>query len=172
MRSAIVAVLLVALSACGGSEEPAANLTNETAQNVVVPETGPVIGGVDLSRPVRGYGTEPYWVLDLTPGTIYFTDRSALSDEPEQFYFVAPDATATTAVYRTQDTDGTAVVITLTAAQCRTAGGRDMVPLAVEIRRGDEVLRGCADQAPGELELDIGGNVTVENASDIADITQ
>ncbi|MBA15619.1 MAG: hypothetical protein CMN73_04605 [Sphingomonas sp.] len=162
MRSICIAGLLVALTACGEGEPPE-NLTNEAAQNVVVPETGPVIGGVDLSQPVRAWGTEPYWTLDLLPGTIYFSDRSALSEEPDQFYYVAPDATAATAVYRTQDIAGASVVITLTAARCQTGGNADLVPLAVEIRRGDQVLRGCADQAPGEIDL--GDNVSEENAS-------
>ena len=44
------------------------------------PETSAELGGVDLSRPVRVLGTEPFWSVEITPDALIYTRM----DQPEQ----------------------------------------------------------------------------------------
>ena len=57
-----VAVSLSALmlAACGQAETPVAPAVVETPAPTMV-------GGVDLSQPLRAIGTEPFWGVEITP---------------------------------------------------------------------------------------------------------
>jgi uncharacterized membrane protein len=133
----------LALGACGS--EPA---QENAAANITAAPTPPpslMFGKVDLLKHVRAFGTEPYWIVDLAPGTIEFTDFSAEKPEPQPFYYVPPAIADGTARYTTRNRAGDAVVLTLTAEPCLEAGEEeDTQPLTAELRIGARTLRGCA----------------------------
>ena len=52
----LAAAAVLCLAAC--SSEP------ETPTDPASPEPGQILAGVDLSRPVRLLGTEPFWGID------------------------------------------------------------------------------------------------------------
>lgn len=143
MRYAIAVPLLLGLCGCGG--EPAANAVAKA------PRPQMMLGAVDLLKPIRAVGTEPYWTLDMAPGDIIFTDFAAADPQPEPFYAVAPAIAGDTATYTTKNVAGTAVVLALTLDACTSTGEAGTTePLAVELRIGARVLRGCAGPRPPE----------------------
>jgi uncharacterized membrane protein len=134
MRQAGVALILLA-AACQPADEPAA-----TAE---APATaGVVIGGVDLSKPARALGTEPFWGVEIRPDEIVFTGV----DRPD---LRAPHAGARlvgmSAVIAASDAAGLTLTITLKPAQCSDGMSDWVYPLAAEVKLGDETLTGCAD---------------------------
>lgn len=126
--------LMVVLAGCGSSETPA----NLTAKKKVELRGGPMLGRVDLSKPVEAAGVRPFWRMGIAPGRITFTDRSggALTD----FYPVTPQVSGDRAVYSTQTSEGERVTLTLSLVPC----GEEKQPLTAELIIGTRRLTGCA----------------------------
>ncbi|WP_436828137.1 hypothetical protein [Sphingomonas sp. DT-207] len=128
--------LMVALAGCGSSETTA----NPTEKKKVELRGGPMLGQIDLAKPVEAGGARPFWRMGIAPGRITFTDRSgrALTD----FYPVTPQVSGDRAIYSTQTPEGERVTLTLSLVPC----GEEKQALTAELIIGTRRLAGCADQ--------------------------
>lgn len=99
------------------------------------------IGGVDLSKPMRALGTEPFWGIEMSPSELVFTGV----DRPE---FRAPNPGAriegAIAVIAARDPQGLALTIRLKPAKCSDGMSDWVYPLEAEVTLGPETLKGCA----------------------------
>lgn len=140
MRMLALSAVLIGVAAC----QPAADAPADTAtsSDVIAPEPAPapapvVIGGVDLSTQVRVSGTEPFWGVDMTPGTLVFTgvDRAELR-------LANPGAVmqGEAAVIAAEG-----LTITLKPATCSDGMSDRVYPLEAEVMLGTELLKGCAN---------------------------
>ena len=162
MRRMMMIGLLV-LAGCSGQQEPAPNATTENIAYIGVEPAGPPpqLGKLDLTQPLRAFGTEPGWVVDVTPGVITYTDYSAEDPKPETFPPAVPTGADGKAVWRTRNSAGEAVVLTLTLKDCLEAGEDDMtVPLTAEFKIGKITRTGCAGPRPeGEAGMEDGNSI-------------
>ena len=162
MREKILMIGLLALTGCSGQQEPARNTTvDNIAYSGVEPDgPPPQLGKLDLTQPLRAFGTEPGWVVDVTPGVITYTDYSAENPQPETFPPATPTGADGKAVWRTRNSAGEAVVLTLTLKDCLEAGEEDMtVPLTAEFTIGKTTRSGCAGPKPeDEADTDLGNS--------------
>lgn len=140
MRPLLTMGLALTLAGCGGGEEVANNIAAPT------PTPGPMLGGVDLDKPIRATGSAPYWAIYIAPGTIAFADAPATN--PTDFYPISPKLAGDTARFETQTPEAEPVTITLTAKAC--AAGKETLPLGAEVRIGSRTLKGCA--GPGAYD--------------------
>jgi uncharacterized membrane protein len=136
MRRLVIAGLALALAGCGGGEEVA----NNSAAPTPTPTPGPMLGGLDLNKPLRAAGTGPDWVIHIAPGTITFADKADAA--PMDLYPVSPKLAGDTASFETQTPHAEPVTIKLTDKAC--AAGKEQLPLTAEARIGGRVLKGCA----------------------------
>lgn len=136
MRRLVTAGLALALAGCGGGEEVA----NNSAAPSPTPTPGPMLGGVDLDKPIRVSGAGPRWAIYLAPGAITYTETPRAT--PVDFYPASPKLAGDAARFATQTPQGAPVAITLTAKAC--AASDSQLPLTAEVRIGSRVLKGCA----------------------------
>ncbi|MGZ9100675.1 MAG: COG3650 family protein [Brevundimonas sp.] len=135
MRIAVAALSLVILSACSQEVE-----APEPAP-APAPEPAPVLAGVDLGRPVRALGTEPFWGVDLTGTELVY----AGADRPEQRApQPRPLIQGTTATFEAVTSAGTSISVMLAATECSDGMSDRTYPLSAVVRVGDETLTGCA----------------------------
>lgn len=142
MRRLLTMGLALALAGCGGGEEVA----NNSAAPTPTPTPGPMLGGVDLDKPIRATGSAPYWAIYIAPGTIAFADAPAA--HPTDFYPISPKLAGDTVRFETQTPEAEPVTITLIAKAC--AAGKETLPLGAEVRIGNRTLKGCA--GPGAYD--------------------
>lgn len=134
MRMIALTAILMSVAAC----QPAADTA--AAPDVIAPEPAPapvVIGGVDLSTQVRVSGTEPFWGIDMTPGTLVFTgvDRAELRLANPGVVMQGGSAVIA----------AEGLTIALRPATC-SDGMSDLVyRLEAEVVLGAEQLKGCAE---------------------------
>jgi uncharacterized membrane protein len=140
MRHVLSLGFLLALAGCGG-EEPG----NNSTAPAIKPVPKPMLGKVDLNKPVRASGTGPYWAIHIAPGTIAYSDTPEMTDLTD-FYPVSPKLADGRAVFETKTPEAEAVTIILTAQAC--TAGKQALPLTAEVRIGGRTLRGCAGPAP------------------------
>ena len=99
------------------------------------------LGGVDLTKPMRALGTEPFWGIEISPAELVFTGV----DRPE---FHAPNPGAwiegEIAVIKARDPQGLALTIKLTPTKCSDGMSDWVYPLEAEVQLGAETLKGCA----------------------------
>jgi len=100
-----------------------------------------MLAGIDLGKPMRALGTEPFWGIDIGPDEIVFTGV----DRPE---FRAPNPGArlqgAVAIIAAKDKAGAELVITLRPDTCSDGMSDFVYPLGAEVALGGEVLTGCA----------------------------
>lgn len=143
-----VPAMLLALVACSPAEEP------------VPPETptepAPVLGGVDLAKPVRAVGTEPFWSVELT-GTemVYTTPESPEQKAPQPH----PVVQGTTATYEAATADGTEIKVTLVTTECSDGMSDRTYPLTAMVKIGDRDLTGCAASSAAVMSTGESGPV-------------
>jgi uncharacterized membrane protein len=108
------------------------------------PEAAATLAGVDLGRPVRALGTEPFWSVEITPDTIVYTRM----DQPTQR---APNRGATVqgtmATYATSTDLNQALNVVLIATECSDGMSDRTYPLTARVEIADDTLSGCADAA-------------------------
>lgn len=154
----IATTLLMLLAGCGGSD-----LGPDQGENIVLgPEalqpksTATSLGGVDFTKPVRAFGTEPFWALDIAPGKIRFEDFQIKDGEAVDLAPHAPMVSGNVAVIETRAPDGEAVTITLSGESCLEVGTEsNILPLKASVKIGARTLTGCAGQKlpdPGSPE--------------------
>lgn len=139
--AAIVPAILMSVAACQPAAETPVD-SGEATPEAVVPEPAPapppvVVGGVDLSTQVRVSGTEPFWGVDMTPGTLVFSgvDRAELR-VPNPGAVMEGDAAVIAA-------EG--LTITLKPATCSDGMSDRVYRLEAEVMLGAERLKGCAE---------------------------
>jgi uncharacterized membrane protein len=110
-------------------------------ESAPLPETAPVLAGVDLGKPVRALGTEPFWSVEITPDALIYTRV----DQPMQR---APNRGATVqgtvATYVTTTDLNEALNVVLIATECSDGMSDRTYPLTVKVEIGDDELSGCA----------------------------
>ena len=132
MRRLFAALSVLALAACSPAEAP--------APPPAAPEPAPVLGGVDLAKPVRALGTEPFWSVELTGTEMVYT-----TPEPPGQRAPQPDPVVqgTTATWEAETADGTALRVTLIATECSDGMSDRLYPLTARVELGEETLNGC-----------------------------
>ncbi|CAN5270708.1 membrane protein [soil metagenome] len=137
MRPVILcsALALAALSACSKTEKAPAVPSAPAAS------TPTSLGGVDLTKPVRAIGTEPFWSVDITSDAVTYV---GLDNQPRRAANPQPVIQGTTATYTTEDDDGTAMIVTLIATECSDGMSDRTYPLTARIQLGEVKLNGCA----------------------------
>jgi uncharacterized membrane protein len=135
MRPILLSALAaLVVSACSPDIEKPAGRTAETGP-------APVLAGVDLARPVRVLGNEPFWAVEMTGADLVYSGP----DRPEQRApQPAPALQGTVATWEATTSIGTSLKITLTATDCSDGMSDRTYPLSAIVKVGDETLTGCA----------------------------
>jgi uncharacterized membrane protein len=144
MRLLLIAGLALALGGCGGGEDVTNNSAAPTPKPTPTP--GPMLGGVNLDKPLRASGSAPRWAIYVAPGTIAYS--GAPDATPTDFYPISPKLAGDTARFDTRTPEGAPVTILFTARAC--AAGKAQLPLTAEVRIGNRTLKGCA--GPGAYD--------------------
>jgi uncharacterized membrane protein len=156
MRLVLAALSVLALAAC--SREP------ETPAPGPAPEPAPTLAGVDLTRPVRALGTEPFWGVDLTGTEIVYSG----ADRPEQRApQPKPVLQGTTATFEAVTSAGNPISVMLAATECSDGMSDRTYPLSAIVRIGGETLTGCAASVAAIMSTGESGPV-VEKAQPAA----
>lgn len=133
MRLTVLAVSALILSACSRDEEP--------APAPPAPGPAPVLAGVDLSKPVRALGTEPFWAVELTgPEMVYSGVDRAEQRAPQPKAVIQ----GTMATFEGVTGAGASLSVMLAATECSDGMSDRTYPLSAIVRIGDETLTGCA----------------------------
>ncbi len=148
MRPLFAALAVLVLTACSPAEEP--------APPPEAPEPAPVLGGVDLARPVRALGTEPFWSVELTGTEMVYT-----TPEPPEQRAPQPNplVQGTTATWEAETADGTALSVTLIATECSDGMSDRTYPLTAMVKLGEQELTGCAASTAAVLSTGESGPV-------------
>ena len=80
MRPIAPALTAAVLTLVGGCYDR----KDQTPEAAPPPEPAPVLAGVDLGKPVRALGTEPFWSVEITPDGLVYTRV----DQPAQHAIV------------------------------------------------------------------------------------
>ena len=134
MRLPLLALASLALAACSNSGET-------PAPEAPPPAAPAVLGGVDLGQPVRAIGTEPFWAVEIAPGTLTY---SAVDNPGFSVNNPGPTLQGTTAVYAAAGADGATLVVTLIATECSDGMSDRVYPLTARVELGSQTLNGCA----------------------------
>ena len=144
MRLATLALLapFAVLAACSEPEAPPAEPT---------PPPSVILGGVDLSQPLRAIGTEPGWGIGITSTELKYEGQ----DRPLQTATnPGPVVQGTTAVFTAMTDKNNALVVTLIDTDCSDGMSDRLYPLTARVEIGGETLSGCAI---GQAALDAMG---------------
>lgn len=128
------ALAVLAVAACS----PPAEAPKEPEP---APQAPPVLAGVDLTKPLRAIGTEPFWAVELTGSEMVYSG----ADRPEQRAPQNPPSVqGTMAVWESTTSAGNPLTVTLTATDCSDGMSNRTYPLTAMVRIGGETLMGCA----------------------------
>ncbi|NJC40676.1 putative membrane protein [Brevundimonas alba] len=131
---ALTAAAIFALSACSPPAEA-------PAQPDPAPAQPPVLAGVDLTKPLRAVGTEPFWAVELTGSELVYSGV----DRPEQRAPQKPPVVqGTMAVWESNTGAGNPIKVTLTATDCSDGMSDRSYPLTAMVEISGEMLMGCA----------------------------
>ena len=99
------------------------------------------LGGVDLSRPLRALGTEPFWGIEVSLDEIVFTgvDRADFRAPGPVLRLAGAGA-----VFTAKDAKGAELTLTLKPDKCSDGMSDWVYPLSAEVKVGGETLSGCA----------------------------
>jgi uncharacterized membrane protein len=110
-------------------------------QPAPAPETAAILAGVDLGKPVRVLGTEPFWGIDITHDALVYTRV----DQAEQR---APNrgvtVQGTVATFTTTTNLNEPLNVALMATECSDGMSDRTYPLTARVEIGDQTLNGCA----------------------------
>lgn len=135
---------LAALIAAGLSVAGCYDREDNAPQPAPQPTTAAMLGDVDLSRPVRAVGTEPFWGVEITPDALVYTRL----DQPDQR---APNrgvtVQGTVATFTTTTNLNRPLNVSLIATECSDGMSDRTYPLTARVQIGDQTLTGCAASA-------------------------
>lgn len=157
MRLLLTMGLALVLAGCGGGEDSDTGAAaSPTPRALPTPKPGPMLGGVDLNRPIRATGAAPYWAIYIAPGTITYADAPKAT--PIDFYPASTKRADNIARIETQTPKGEPVTITLSPKAC--TAGKEQLPLTAEARIGARTLHGCAGRGAYDWEARIAPSAT------------
>lgn len=118
----MLAVLVLGVAAC----QPAPALTT--------------LAGVDLAKPTRALGTEPFWGIEVSLDEIVFTgvDRADFRASGPVLRMAGAGA-----VFTAKDASGAELTLTLKPDKCSDGMSDWVYPLSAEVKFGGETLTGC-----------------------------
>lgn len=150
MRACVLTALAgLALAACSPAADPP-----EAPEPA--PGPAPVLAGVDLTRPLRVGGNEPFWAIEMTGSEMIY----AGADRPGQRAPQPPPVMqGTMAVWESTTTAGNPLKVTLTATDCSDGMSDRTYPLTAMVEIGGEPLLGCAATASAHRSTGEGGRV-------------
>ena len=130
----LTALAALTLAACSPSTEGPETPEPE-------PAPAPMLAGVDLTRPLRALGTEPFWAVELTGAELVYSGV----DRPEQRAPQGqPTMQGTMAIWEATTGAGEPLKVTLMATDCSDGMSDRTWPLTAMVQIGDETLMGCA----------------------------
>lgn len=154
---ALAAASVLVLSACSqGNETP--------APAAETPEPAAVLGGVDLTRPVRALGTEPFWGLEFTGTEMVWSTPEPPEQRARQ---PKPLLQGTVAIFETSTAGGVPLKATLSATECSDGMSDRTYPLTAIVEIGGETRTGCAASSAAIMSSGESGPV-VEKAAPAA----
>lgn len=119
----------------------------------------PVLAGVDLTRPLRVGGNEPFWAVEMTGSEMVYSGV----DRPEQRAPQTPPVVqGTMAVWESTTTAGNPLKVTLTATDCSDGMSDRTYPLTAMVEIGGELLMGCAATRSATMSTGESGRVVDE----------
>lgn len=148
MRPVPAVLAVLALAACSPADQP--DLPDAPSEPALV------LGGVDLAKPVRALGTEPFWSVELTGTEMVYT-----SPEPPEQRAPQPNPVVqgTTATWEAETAAGTALNVTLVATECSDGMSDRTYPLTAMVKIGDLELTGCAASSAAVMSTGESGPV-------------
>ena len=98
-------------------------------------------GPVDFDQPINAVGTEPFWAVEIRPGSLSLSgpDRETLT-APNG----GPRIEGPTAVWEAVGPDGAPLKVSLTTETCSDGMSDLAYPLRARIETTSEMLNGCA----------------------------
>ena len=108
------------------------------------PETAAMLGEVDLGKPVRALGTEPFWSVDITRDALVYT---RVDQAPQRAPNHGATVQGTVATYATSTDLQQALNVMLIATECSDGMSDRTYPLTARVEIGQDTLSGCADAA-------------------------
>ena len=133
----LAAVAALSLTACYDRNDA-------KPQSAPEPQAAATLGDVDLGKPVRALGTEPFWGVEITPDALIYTRV----DQPTQR---APNHGATVqgtvATFASSTNLNKALNVVLIATECSDGMSDRTYPLTAKVEIGDDTLTGCAAPA-------------------------
>lgn len=152
MRLAIAAVGLTVLAPC----VLALSACNRDKPDEPPPGSDPamVLGGVDLSKPVRVGGNEPFWSVTVTADGMLYEGVDRPDQQAEN---PGAQITGSVATWTTTTDQSVPLVITLTDTDCSDGMSDRTYPLSAQVKIGEEVLTGCAASVDFYLNTDENG---------------
>ncbi len=148
MRPVPAVLAVLALAACSPADQP--DLPDAPS------EPAPVLGGVDLAKPVRALGTEPFWSVELTGTEMVYTPPEPPEQRAPQ---PNPVVQGTTATWEAETAAGTALNVTLVATECSDGMSDRTYPLTAMVKIGDLELTGCAASSAAVMSTGESGPV-------------
>lgn len=143
MRPILIAAV-AALSLAGFSLAACYDRNDAKPQSAPEPQVAATLGGVDLGKPVRALGTEPFWGVEITPDALIYTRV----DQPAQR---APNRGATVqgtvATFASSTDLNQALNVVLIATECSDGMSDRTYPLTARVEIGGDELTGCAAPA-------------------------
>lgn len=100
-----------------------------------------VIGGVNLSQPIRALGNEPFWSATVSGDKLSFNE---MGGSTVTAVHGNPEVTGNVAVWSGKATDGTALVLTITGTDCSDGMSDRTYPLTSRVQVGERTFSGCA----------------------------
>lgn len=134
------------LAACSDNEAPAIEST-AGAEPLV-------LGGVDLSQPLRAVGTEPFWGVSIDPEAVGY---SGVDQAEMRGANGGPVVQGTTATWSVQPAQGEPFTVTLMATECSDGMSDRLYPLTALVEMGETRLNGCAAPAAALLQGEAAG---------------
>ena len=108
------------------------------------PQAAATLGGVDLGKPVRALGAEPFWSLEITRDAIVYT---RMDQAPRRAPNHGATIQGTVATYSTSTPYQEALNVTLIATECSDGMSDRVYPLTAQVQFGADTLNGCAASA-------------------------
>lgn len=131
--AALISLPVLVLAACSPSPE-----APEAPPIDVSPAT---LAGVDLSRPIRALGNEPFWAVTIAPEGLVYSGV----DRPEQHADnPGPLLQGTTARFEATTLTGKPLTVALIATTCSDGMSDRTYPLTAVVKIDGETLTGCA----------------------------
>ncbi len=136
----------LALAACSDNDAPPRKSDAATEPAM--------LGGVDLTQPVRAVGTEPFWGVAIDADAVVYSD---IEQAERRGANAGPVVQGTTATWTVQPSEGEPFTVTLMATECSDGMSDRLYPLTALVELGETRLNGCAASAAALLQGEAAG---------------